>query len=142
MGENISKRLPPARTDVYDWQLRGACRGRDLRTFFHPDGERGAARARRRAAAKAICQTCPVIDACLKHALAVREPYGVWGGMSEEERGRLLASGTGATAQTSYEATVTSIKQESVSEAAVAGSPAEPQAELWVASGPSDLEAG
>ena len=37
-------------------------------------------------------RTCPVIEACLKHALSVREPYGVWGGMSEEERTRLLAA--------------------------------------------------
>jgi WhiB family redox-sensing transcriptional regulator len=27
-----------------------------------------------------------VIVACREHALSVREPYGVWGGMSEEER--------------------------------------------------------
>jgi WhiB family transcriptional regulator, redox-sensing transcriptional regulator len=32
------------------------------------------------AAAKAICRTCPVIDACLEGALARREPWGVWGG--------------------------------------------------------------
>jgi WhiB family transcriptional regulator, redox-sensing transcriptional regulator len=32
------------------------------------------------------------VDACLQHALSVREPYGVWGGMSEEERARLIAA--------------------------------------------------
>ena len=41
---------------------------------------------------------CPVIDACLKHALSVREPYGVWGGMSEEERARLIAAEPAAVA--------------------------------------------
>jgi WhiB family transcriptional regulator, redox-sensing transcriptional regulator len=30
---------------------------------------------------------------CAAHALAVREPYGVWGGFSEAERLRLLAVG-------------------------------------------------
>ena len=30
---------------------------------------------------------------CAAHALAVREPYGVWGGFSESERLRLLALG-------------------------------------------------
>ena len=66
--------------------------------FFHPDGERGPARARRQTAAKAVCARCPVIEACLKHALSVREPYGVWGGMSEEERARLVAAEPAAVA--------------------------------------------
>jgi len=29
---------------------------------------------------------CPVLEECREHALSTREPYGVWGGMSEEER--------------------------------------------------------
>ncbi|MCW2535353.1 MAG: Transcription factor WhiB, partial [Modestobacter sp.] len=52
----------------------------------------GPARARRQAAAKAVCGRCPVLESCLQHALSVREPYGVWGGMSEEERTRLIAA--------------------------------------------------
>ena len=86
------RRLPTPVAEVWDWQLHGACRGESTSLFFHPDGERGPARARRQAAAKAVCATCPVVEACLKHALSVREPYGVWGGMSEEERTRLLAA--------------------------------------------------
>ena len=27
-----------------------------------------------------------VLQACRTHALAVREPYGVWGGLTEDER--------------------------------------------------------
>jgi len=54
--------------------------------FFHPLGERGATRRDREAEAKAVCQRCPVVDACRRHALQVAEPYGVWGGLSEEER--------------------------------------------------------
>jgi len=27
-----------------------------------------------------------VIEACRKHALAVQEPYGIWGGLSEDDR--------------------------------------------------------
>ncbi len=54
--------------------------------FFHPQGERGPTRRDREAEAKAVCQRCPVIDACRRHALQVAEPYGVWGGLSEEER--------------------------------------------------------
>ena len=51
-----------------------------------PEGERGGSRRRRDERAKAICQDCPVLDECRDHALSTREPYGVWGGMSEEER--------------------------------------------------------
>jgi WhiB family redox-sensing transcriptional regulator len=54
--------------------------------FFHPDGERGRARAQRETRAKEMCKRCPVLVECRAHALAVCEPYGIWGGMSESER--------------------------------------------------------
>lgn len=78
--------LPGPNTDFWDWQLHGACRGENSDVFYHPDGERGRARAQRENRAKAICRTCPVIEMCREHALASGEPYGVWGGMSESER--------------------------------------------------------
>ncbi len=79
-------RLPGPNADLWDWQLRGLCRGKDSSLFFHPEGERGAARSSREIAAKEICMNCPVQIPCADHALKVREPYGVWGGMTEEER--------------------------------------------------------
>jgi WhiB family transcriptional regulator, redox-sensing transcriptional regulator len=79
-------RLPGPVADVWDWQLRGACRGVEAVEFFHPDGDRGASREARERVAKGVCATCPVIRECAKHALSVREPYGVWGGMSEDDR--------------------------------------------------------
>lgn len=79
-------RLPGPNADLWDWQLRGLCRGKDSSLFFHPEGERGAARSSREIAAKEICLNCPVQNPCGDHALKVREPYGVWGGMTEEER--------------------------------------------------------
>jgi WhiB family redox-sensing transcriptional regulator len=86
------RRLPGPNADVWDWQLEGLCRGKDSALFFHPDGERGPARARREAKAKAICQACPVLTQCRQHALAVQEPYGIWGGLSEPERTALVKS--------------------------------------------------
>ena len=70
----------------WEWQLSASCRGKDVEVFFHPTGERGPARASRAAAAKALCAACPVLQQCRDHALATAEPYGVWGGMTEEER--------------------------------------------------------
>jgi WhiB family redox-sensing transcriptional regulator len=87
------RRLPGPIVDLWDWQRFGACRGRDSAQFFHPDGERGTSRRQRERGAKAVCVPCPVRSECAAHALAVQEPYGVWGGFSESERLRLLAMG-------------------------------------------------
>lgn len=84
-------RLPGPVMDLWEWQYQGACREADPTLFFHPEGERGSARRRRADSAKAVCATCPVMDACRSHSMAVREPYGVWGGLSEDERTSLLA---------------------------------------------------
>lgn len=78
-------RLPGPVMDLWEWQYQGACRDVDTSMFFHPEGERGAARVIRTNRAKAICAECPVRQACLDHALAVREPYGIWGGLGEDE---------------------------------------------------------
>lgn len=75
-----------AESRVWDWQLLGSCRGLESTVFFHPEGERGRARAARVRRAKRICERCPVLDLCRNYALTVGEPYGVWGGMSEDER--------------------------------------------------------
>ena len=39
------QQLPGPNTDLWDWQMHGLCRGADSSVFFHPDGERGRARA-------------------------------------------------------------------------------------------------
>lgn len=83
--------LPDPLSDQWEWQLQGACRGADASLFFHPEGERGPARSARELAAKALCARCPVIAQCAAHALSCREPYGVWGGLSEDEREQILA---------------------------------------------------
>jgi WhiB family redox-sensing transcriptional regulator len=85
-------RLPGPVADVWEWQLDGACRAADPMLFFHPEGERGPARIKRDTAAKAVCDSCPVLRECRQHALEVREPYGVWGGLSEDEREELYRS--------------------------------------------------
>lgn len=83
--------LPGAVAERWSWQLQAACRHSTKSLFFHAEGERGPSRRARDAAAKAVCERCPSIAACREHALTVREPYGVWGGLSEDERMALLA---------------------------------------------------
>ena len=41
-------------------------------------------------AARAICDTCPVRDACLTGALERREAYGMWGGTTPADRDQML----------------------------------------------------
>jgi WhiB family redox-sensing transcriptional regulator len=70
-----------------DWQLRALCRGNHAYLFFPPSTfERKEERERREIKAKAICGVCPVREACFQHALEIREPFGIWGGLTEVER--------------------------------------------------------
>lgn len=86
--------LPMPLQESYDWQYEGACRGTDAAQFFSPDAERGSRRRFRESQAKLVCATCPVLQKCRDHALSAREPYGVWGGMTERERAEVLARPT------------------------------------------------
>lgn len=77
--------------EVYEWQYQGACRGADPEIFFSPESERGPRRRAREARAKEYCARCPVVEQCLEHALKVKEPYGVWGGLTTRERSDVAA---------------------------------------------------
>ena len=73
------------------WQLRAACRGPAARFFFPPTrSERKDEKADREERAKAICAECAVRSECLDYALRIREPHGIWGGLTEVERRELL----------------------------------------------------
>lgn len=73
------------------WQDRAACRGPHATAFFPPPQfERRDERAERERRAKAICASCSVRRSCLEYALRIREPHGIWGGLTETERRALL----------------------------------------------------
>lgn len=71
-------------SSAYDWRAKAACRDKDPELFF-PVGNTGAA-YQQIEEAKAVCRTCKATDACLKCALDTNQDYGVWGGLSEDER--------------------------------------------------------
>ncbi len=74
------------------WQRTGLCRGNHAYLFFPPSAvERKEERERREHKAKAICSVCPVKSECLEFALEIREPYGIWGALTETERRQVLA---------------------------------------------------
>ncbi|GAB3113337.1 WhiB family transcriptional regulator [Janibacter alkaliphilus] len=90
MGEPTQ--LPGPVADRWEWQYEGACRATGSELFYHPEGERGAKRRMRDASAKEICAGCPVLQQCRDHSIAIREPFGVWGGLTEDERARAIAA--------------------------------------------------
>ena len=65
------------------WRELGACRGLEPAIFYpEDDAEAGDA--------KAVCEVCNVLVACLEYALTIREKQGVWGGATERERRRII----------------------------------------------------
>lgn len=89
MSKSILLRSPQERRE----NAKAECTGMtDL--FFGPpgDGRTEDDRAEREAKAKAICTVCPIRLACLERALVIESTqgvygmYGVWGGMSVNER--------------------------------------------------------
>ena len=67
------------------WRQYARCLGADPELFYPPpESDDGAEEA------KAICAVCPVREPCLEHAITAREKQGVWGGLDERERRRLV----------------------------------------------------
>jgi WhiB family redox-sensing transcriptional regulator len=69
--------------EALSWHDFAACAETDPDLFF-PEGHGGSTRG-----AKRVCRACPVTGLCLEYALANDERFGVWGGLSEQERRRL-----------------------------------------------------
>jgi len=82
--------LPHPTTEAWSWLLNARCRGSDTDVFFTRDGERPDAARRRQQRAIACCARCEVVAECGDYALRYQEPWGVWGGLSESERRRIL----------------------------------------------------
>jgi WhiB family redox-sensing transcriptional regulator len=70
-------------TTPHHWRQYARCLGADPE-LFHPPADDPADEA------KAICAICPVREPCLEYAITAREKQGVWGGLTEKERRRLI----------------------------------------------------
>ncbi|MBC9729900.1 WhiB family transcriptional regulator [Streptomyces sp. TRM68367] len=79
-----SRYAPDALARAADWSADAACKGWDTELFYAPVTDPDTRQA------KAICRGCPVLAECLADAMARAEPYGVWGGVDEDERGALI----------------------------------------------------
>ncbi|MCD9622426.1 WhiB family transcriptional regulator [Rhabdothermincola salaria] len=67
------------------WRSKAACKGLEPEIFYPSSEDEDDA-----VPAKAVCAECVVREACLEHALAIREKDGIWGGATERERRRII----------------------------------------------------
>src|SRR5512138_682230 len=87
----------PRRTVVADpardtgWQDRAACLDEDPELFF-PPGNEWKGHENQEAAAKAVCNRCPVLEQCREKALVDGDPYAIRGGTTPAERTTLKRS--------------------------------------------------
>jgi WhiB family transcriptional regulator, redox-sensing transcriptional regulator len=70
--------------DDTDWHGDALCAKNDPELWFHTATEADAIE---------ICVTCPVRIECADYALRNREQYGVFGGLTADQRDRILARG-------------------------------------------------
>ena len=66
------------------WRNRAACLDEDPELFF-PIGNTGLALVQI-GEAKAVCGRCKVVETCLEWPMESWQDFGVWGGLSEDER--------------------------------------------------------
>jgi|JI10StandDraft_1071094.scaffolds.fasta_scaffold33886_7 WhiB family redox-sensing transcriptional regulator len=92
LGRNSFETLPNFHKGD-DWRDRAACLQEDPEQFF-PEGKDLQATLETNRA-KTVCRGCAVVAACLKFALETDQDFGVWGGMSEEERRALKRRNAG-----------------------------------------------
>ncbi len=79
--------------DGLRWLRDAACLNEDAELFF-PLAETGPANERQIAQAKAVCAGCPVKTDCLRFALDNGLDEGVFGGLTPEERRKLVRTRT------------------------------------------------
>lgn len=76
---------PPEADDGAAWRCDALCRGLGTELFF-PVGAVGPEAVEQAEGAKTVCRACPVREQCLEFSLATNQVFGVWGGLTEEER--------------------------------------------------------
>lgn len=80
---NVGGRVGPEGFSFGEWRYGAACKesGYDARWWFPEVKSQNNSKK-----AVAVCDVCPVRVECLEYALALPEPHGVWGGMTETAR--------------------------------------------------------
>jgi WhiB family redox-sensing transcriptional regulator len=81
---------------MYDelmWRAGAECQTDNATYFYAPSHfERKPEKDLREGIARSLCRRCKVREQCLNYSIAVAESHGIWGGLNELERKRLLRS--------------------------------------------------
>lgn len=85
---SLLEKLSPT-LEFWEWMDDGACREHESLFYNREDEPKGVRRAKERQAQQ-ICAGCPVLQQCRDYALESGEHYGVWGGLTESDRHRIL----------------------------------------------------
>jgi WhiB family transcriptional regulator, redox-sensing transcriptional regulator len=73
------------------WRDLARCQTDNAVHFYAPSHfERKPEKDRRESQARALCRACAVRAECLAESLRSAESHGIWGGLNELERKRLL----------------------------------------------------
>jgi WhiB family redox-sensing transcriptional regulator len=79
---------------MYDelmWRVDAECETENAVYFYAPSHfERKPEKDFREGIARSLCRRCKVRDQCLDYSLQGEESHGIWGGLNELERKRLL----------------------------------------------------
>lgn len=65
------------------WMRDAACKGMDAETWFPDAGGKALA-----AQAVAVCARCEVAQQCLDYAIDTHANFGIWGGMTVDQRNK------------------------------------------------------
>jgi WhiB family transcriptional regulator, redox-sensing transcriptional regulator len=77
--------------DISMWRAYAECQAENATYFYAPAHfERKPEKDHREGNARALCRVCRVQSQCLEYSLEVAESHGIWGGLNELERSRLL----------------------------------------------------
>jgi WhiB family redox-sensing transcriptional regulator len=79
--------------DEVEWRTGAACQTENAVYFYAPSHfERKPEKDLREGIARALCRQCKVREQCLNYSIEVEEGHGIWGGLNELQRKRLLRS--------------------------------------------------
>ena len=72
------------------WMRNAACKGHEPEAWFPRAGGKPDPKV------LAVCDRCPVKDACRDYAIDTHADHGIWGGLSPEQRKRIVWQRMGA----------------------------------------------
>jgi WhiB family redox-sensing transcriptional regulator len=87
--QQIHQNYAPDHEIGSNWRDNGLCTNPRAGDTWFPVGQGNDAKSDAEYA-KAVCEMCPSRQPCFDWSIEQREPDGIWGGVDEEERRKIL----------------------------------------------------